>query len=119
MPGPRSDASFTTHFALLNKAIDPKHARGFRTQPMPYGAAVHLRQRCYMARAKEAETNKRSYPAEHPLYGRTRWDSVVISIDPPRKPEGPNPLASLVFANGATVDLTDLKLFDHEGKEIT
>ena len=44
-------------------------------------AALSFRSRCYQFRIADRKRNQEIYPPDHPKYGRSDYDPIVISID--------------------------------------
>lgn len=66
-------------FTLLDRAV--AEPRGIRAEVPSLSAATHLRMRIHQARQIDRGENAKTYPADHPLHGRSPYDIFVCRIE--------------------------------------
>jgi len=81
----RSPLAFDDIKDAFDRAVaSPK---GIRISCDSHGAAVVLRSRFNYFRKQDREDNKRTYPPDHPLSGRSPYDRLVLRIPQKGTPE--------------------------------
>ena len=78
MPLPSSPLAYQDCYQLFDAAVnDPQGARVFKgTQE----AAAHFRLRCNYARVVNRNENAKTYEKDHPLHGRSEYDTVRLTL---------------------------------------
>src|SRR6266576_3824526 len=65
-------------FDLMDQAI--ANVKGTRIKFPDHGAAWHFRLRLHKARRIDREDNTRTFERDHPMYGRSIYDPLVVKI---------------------------------------
>lgn len=73
-----SRLSYSDCFELMDAAIED--ARGKRVKVRSKGEGNHLRVRLHTARNIDRKDNASTYPEDHPLHGRSTYDSLTVTI---------------------------------------
>lgn len=71
--------AFADCIRILDDALEAKH--GLRVRVTDENAAIHFRMRLHQARSLTREENKRIYEKEHPQWGRSSYDGLVVRIN--------------------------------------
>lgn len=71
--------SFKDVKGVMDKALAAEH--GVKVKCSSYGAAMKLRHRMNAARTRDRIENKKVYPEEHPMYGCSPYDQLVMRIE--------------------------------------
>ena len=79
MPQPTSPHSFPDCRAFMDKAISSKI--GTRAIFQKRGLATSFRLRCYTARNREQNRNKKLYEKDESLHGASVWDRLVLRLE--------------------------------------
>lgn len=78
MTASTSSLSFTDCYDVLDQAMIS--AKGIRVKFDSRETAWHFRTRLYYARARNRIDNAESYPSDHPLFGRSEYDSLQVRV---------------------------------------
>ena len=62
---------------VLNLALEREN--GIRVFFSTKGGATKFRQRLYNRRTIDRDQAKKAYPLEHPGYGRSAWDALIVT----------------------------------------
>ena len=103
MPVTNAILSFEDVRELLNKAIEAE--KGIEIKLDTKGQAVNLRSRMNRYRAKDRESSKVIFPDDHPSYGVSQYDRLIISI---REDEGKWVVRAEV-SSAANYEVTEIK----------
>jgi hypothetical protein len=73
--------SFQAHedcFEVLDRALESD--TGVRAMMDDKGAAIHYRMRLHYARKLDRERSTEAHPTDHPDYGKSVYDNLVVSV---------------------------------------
>lgn len=76
----RSPLAFDDARAVLDKALDTK--KGLKIPCSSRGAAIQLRSRFNYYRKLDRAESKNLYDQDHPMFGRSAYDRLVLRIPP-------------------------------------
>lgn len=78
MPTPTSPSSNQHAIEAMDRALESP--KGIRVTFSTPGQAIQFRMSCYAARLAARKTNIKIYPFGDPLYGRSPYDSLKLTI---------------------------------------
>ena len=80
MAGSKDTITYEAELEALNKALESD--AGVRIPFGVQGDAINYRLRLHKARRNDRTANKQMYDSDHPLWGKSVYDGLVVRITP-------------------------------------
>lgn len=78
MPQAKNLQAFEDTRELLQQALE--NPKGIEVDCPDARSAWRLRMRLYATRRREQEANRKRYPIDHPLHGRSHFDAITVQL---------------------------------------